>query len=566
MVRTRCRGDRLPAVLGGLAAVTAIANLASALTPGLASRISLLEAVMPDGAADLAHALSVPASAALLVVAWSLVNRRRRGYLAAVALLVTLGLLNLIKGLDVEEALVSWGLAGLLIWGRRAFHVAGCPHSARAALARLPVIALGVSAVAVATAWLSRGFGPDGPSDSFDPVARGFEILSGAPSPADIGRPQAMLLHTVAALVIVAFVVAVAPFFRALAPSAAHVAQHRRRALSLVRLHGTDTLSFFTMRKDVSYLFSPDARGFLAYRVESGVMMVSGDPVGPPDALPAVVRAARTHADLYGLRLGVVGARTEMRDLWARAGLKSLYLGDEALIDTAAFSLTGRPIRKVRQSVTRLTRAGFTTELRELGDLTDGEIGALERIAREGLEGKPERGFSMALDQLGGPDQTDSLVVIARDDTGVIRGFLHFVPCYGRSAVSLSFMRRQLDTPNGLTEFMICHAIEALGRRDVREVSLNFAAFARLMHAPQSLREKLFGAILRRFDRTFAVESLYRFNARFFPRWEPRYLCFCGPFGLVRTGLAALWVEGQVPKPVVTGRRREPAREHALIQ
>ena len=50
----------------------------------------------------------------------------------------------------------------------------------------------------------------------------------------------------------------------------------------LVRLHGDDTLAFFKFRRDIHYLFDADAAAFLAYRVEGGVLLCSGDPVGRP--------------------------------------------------------------------------------------------------------------------------------------------------------------------------------------------------------------------------------------------------------------------------------------------
>ena len=42
--------------------------------------------------------------------------------------------------------------------------------------------------------------------------------------------------------------------------------------------------------------------------------------------------------------------------------------------------------------------------------------------------------------------------------------------------MSLSFMRRDRETPNGLTEFLVVSAIQLLGERGIEELSLNFAA------------------------------------------------------------------------------------------
>jgi lysyl-tRNA synthetase class 2 len=233
-----------------------------------------------------------------------------------------------------------------------------------------------------------------------------------------------------------------------------------------------------------------------------------------------------------------------------------LYLGDEAVIELEHFSLEGRPIRKVRQSVTRLGKAGYTAELAEVGQLDQAALAAIEDVLERGRQGAPERGFSMAMDSVCGQHGLQTSVLLARDSEGRIRGVLHFVPCFGRSAVSLSFMRRDPETPNGLTEFMVARATELLREQGVKEMSLNFATFARWMHSPTRWHERVLGRLVALANPFFQIESLYRFNAKFFPRWEPRYLIYDGAFGLPRAALAAMWAEGQLPKPALrTGRR-----------
>jgi lysyl-tRNA synthetase class 2 len=347
-------------------------------------------------------------------------------------------------------------------------------------------------------------------------------------------------------------------------PVRAVSAPPRDLARRLVRQYGHDTLSAFKLRADVQTLVSEDGRAFLSYRVERGVLLVSGDPVGASDALGGLLRRLCAYAAARDLRIGVVGASAQFAELAREAGLHALYLGDEAIVATAGFSLGGKPIKKVRQAVNRLVRAGYGCELRLVGSLDAAELDELESVSARWRAGAPERGFSMAMDGLRGEHLADSVVIVARDGDERIRGFLHFVPTYGRAAMSLSAMRRDRDTPNGLTDFLVVRAIQLLGAQGCEELSLNFAAFARWLHSPAGRVERLLARIIRWANPYFQIESLYSFNAKFFPRWQPRYLLHEGVGALPRTALAALWAEGQLPRPALPARLRRPPRDPAL--
>jgi lysyl-tRNA synthetase class 2 len=532
--------------------VIATVDLLSALTPNARWRGHVLLRVEAVQELQVFHALAIPVAATLFICAYYLYRRRLRALRLAVALLLALTLFNVLKGFDFEEAIGDLAVATLLWWGRESFYVEHDPLGRRAALLRAPLVALTALLVSFLLV-LSAA-----PHASLDLVVRETsDLLLWKRGPIvfhdELGRLDlAIGLLGIAALAAIAYLA-----FRPLAaPRDLPEREVRELARELVRAHGSDTLAYFKLRRDKHYLFTDDHRAFVGYRIENRVLVVSGDPVGPSEATPELLAKLAGFAERRGLRIAAIGVGKASRAEFENLGLRSFYIGDEALVETRTFSLEGRSIRKVRQSVSRLERAAYRCQLVCPSELSDDQFSEVADAATRWLAGKAERGFSMALDTPA-PDDHETLLLLARDEAGALRGLLHFVPTYGHPAASLSSMRRDPTAPNGLTEYMVVNAIELLAARGIEEVSLNFAAFARLLHSPSGMVERMLGRLLVSADAYFQIERLYRFNAKFSPRWEARYLMHEGALSLPRTALAALWVEGQLPHP----RRRRSTRE-----
>lgn len=538
-------------------ALIALVNIASALTPDIAWRGHLLLSLEGVGTVRFFHALALPFGTGLLLTVPYLLKHRRRAVTVAVAILAIAGMINMLKGLDFEESIAGWIVAAGLFAGRRHFDVVQSPISLRSAIWRVPLLgALGIVLISVAD-WIEHGRRTrlDNVVDESTALLQGHDhgplrfeahtatILDHRFEFAWI--PLGVHFLELGTLLSIAYVV-----FRPLAvPRALPGALTRRLAADVVRRHGSDTLSFFKLRRDNLYFFNADASAFVGYQIDSGVLLLSGDPVGPPERFEELLAAVRGFAHSRGLRLGAIGASARLRELYGAVGLRTMYIGDEAVVETEGFSLEGRAIRKVRQSVNRLAKHGYSAELQTLADLDADTLVQIEDVLVTARQGRPEIGFSMGMDAIHGANDCDTLFLVARDPDNRVRAFLHFVPCYGRAAVSLSLMRRDPATPNGLMEFLVVRGIETLRQRGIAELSLNFATGARWIHEPRNLLERLAGKLVMGLDRYLQLESLYRFNAKFAPRWEPRYLAFEGWRRLPRTGLAAIWVEGQLPKP-----------------
>jgi lysyl-tRNA synthetase, class II len=545
--------DDVPAVAAFATAAVGLVDLMSAVTPNVSWRGRELVHLEPVTVMRNAHALAVPASVALILTAYYLYRRRARALHLAITLLLALSVFDVLKGLDYDEAILTLGCAALLWFSRSSFSASHEPGTFRSALAQVPL--LGLAAFAASLTVVAFAAPSSEPVGAI--VRETADLLLWQPGPFGFHDELARTGLAVELISILAVLTAAYVLFRPLAaPRDLPDAELRRMAAQLVREHGTDTLSFFKLRGDKHYLFDPSGRAFVGYRAENGVLMISGDPVGEPEAVEGLMRSIVEFSEERSLRIAALGVSSAGRELFQAAGLRGIYIGDEAIVDTAAFSVEGRGIRKVRQSVTRLEKGGYEARVAPLGELGEDVLAELESVGNDWRRGAPERGFSMAMDSLRNPQCEKTLVVYAADSSGRVGGFLQFVPTYGRDAVSLSLMRRRHDTPNGLTEFMIVKAIEALRDRGVAEVSLNFAAFARLFRAPDGVLERTAARVIGFGDTWFQLERLYRFNAKFFPRWEPRYFMYERRLGLPRAGIAALSLEGQLPKPVLPGSRR----------
>jgi len=497
------------------AALAGLIGIVSALTPEFADRYDLVRGVLPPGLPEAARVIALAFGIALVWLARGLSRRKQRAWQLAVVVVAVAAAAHLAKGLDVEEAGVSLVLLGALWRYRREFTAPGDAAVLRP-LARVLVMLAVVAAL----------FGLRETLVVSDDIENALVLLG--------------VLLTFRALYL---------WFHPLGDSGPHTDAEHAQARAVVRHQGRDSLAYFALRRDKRFLFSPSRRTFLAYRVVNGSALVSGDPIGEPEEIEDLLREFRRIARAAGWRVAALGASEKLVPLYRRLGFHAVYLGDEAVVRPAEFSLDGRPIRKVRQSVTRLRKAGYTVRALPVDEVDADLRREIASVSAEWRGRWPERGFTMAMDALWA--YPDSVLVIAEDVGGRIGGFLHLVPSPACDGWSLATMRRRRDTPNGLMEFLIVEAIAWARAHDVTELSLNFAVFAKALRATHDspLGLRALRTVLLRFDRFFQLERLHSFNRKFFPVWRPRFVCFERWTDAPLVGLAYLHVEQLLTPP-----------------
>ncbi|HXR71479.1 MAG TPA: phosphatidylglycerol lysyltransferase domain-containing protein [Actinocrinis sp.] len=511
-----------------------------------------------------AVAASLIVGVLLVSLAHALRRRKHRAWMGVVALLTTSIAVHLIRREPFGGIALYFLVLVLLIVYRKEFYALSDPKSRWRAIWTFWAMLVGAVAIGLAlvSARGDRIIGHANLLDRLNHVALGLAGISG-PMHFRGDNYGDYIYFSLFGLGLLTVLVTLYLFLRPAEPAARLTADQEVEIRSLLQRHGQrDSLGYFALRRDKSVLFSPTGKSCIAYRVVSGVMLASGDPIGDPEAWPGAIRAFVERAERYAWIPAVMGCSEQAGEIWHReAGMDALELGDEAVVEVADFSLDGRPMRNVRQMVNRIERQGYACQVRRLRDIPSEEVVLIRRLACDGRSTETERGFSMALGRFGDPSDGDCVVVTATKD-GEIRAVLNFVP-WGKDGLSLDLMRRDRSADPGLNELMIVAALREAKTLGVKRMSLNFAVFRSALERGERIGA---GPVLRRWrgllvflSRWFQIESLYRFNAKFRPVWEPRFVAFRQTRDLPRIALAALEAEAFLVLPSLL--RRGPKEE-----
>ncbi|HLK01828.1 MAG TPA: phosphatidylglycerol lysyltransferase domain-containing protein [Streptosporangiaceae bacterium] len=564
----------MPAVAALLTLLIGLADVYTVFRP-LPQHLGRLKVYVPGTVTNVTRSADVIVGLLLLLLSHGLRRRKKRAWQAVTGLLAFDCGIHFFHwhhvGFGPILALtIALGLLFILVYFREEFYAQGDLRNRWKAF-----WVGGWLIVADLVIGLGYIYGLGGLADDYSPWQRVQEVVYGLVGVSGVveweNPARADLFNDMTtALGIFTLIVTVYLFLRPAEPQPRLSRNDSERIRELLDKHGDrDSLGYFALRDDKSVLWSPTGKACICYRVVSGVMLASGDPIGDPEAWPGVIGPFLDEAARHAWAPAVMGCSELGAEVWVReGGLTALELGDEAIVEVADFSLSGRSMRNVRQMVSRVARSGYTAEVRRVGDLQRAEVDQIIEVA-DSWRGTPtERGFSMALGRIGATGDDDCVLVTAKQD-GVIKAVLQLVP-WGTDGLSLDLMRRDRNAQPGLNDFLIVETIKAASALGVKRLSLNFAVFRAALERGERIGAgpvlRVWRKILVFMSRWFQIESLYKFNAKFSPQWQPRFFVFTGAKDTPRVALAALEAEAFLVWPKVRLRRlgRQVARKLGL--
>lgn len=299
----------------------------------------------------------------------------------------------------------------------------------------------------------------------------------------------------------------------------------------------------------------------VAHAVYSGVCLVSPDPVGPPAQRESAWRSFRDFADSNGWSLAVLGASEDWLPIYRATGMHDLYVGDEAVVKVENFSLEGGRFKGLRQAVKRVSRYGYTISFHDPARVPPDLALELQEVMTKSRRGGVERGFSMTLGRIFDAADAGLLLAVVHgpDPSGASApgpavAFCQYVPAPAIKGFSLDLMRRDnCEHPNGLIDFAIVETIKYLADQGYQGLGLNFATMRAVLagEAGDGVTQRVQAWLVKRMSGSMQIESLWRFNAKFDPEWQPRYAVYDAPEHALTAALAVARAESFWELPLI---------------
>jgi phosphatidylglycerol lysyltransferase len=532
------RRARISAEAGGvhliaiLTAITGFVNVVSVLSPALADRMALLRRFLPLEVRHGSHLAATLAGFALLLLAVNLWRRKQTAWFLTLVALLVAAIGNLLKGLDYEVAALAVALGVVLFAMRSHYHARSDPPSIRTAgFVALAALVFTLAYGAVGFDLLDRHFGV-----TFDLLSALRQTVvmftqfstTGVQPVTGFGRYFINSIYLVAASTLGYSLYLLGQPVLVRQPS---TPSDRARARAIVEQHGASALARIALLDDKSYFFSSGG-SCIAFVVKGRVALALGDPIGPAGDFPGALAGFKTFCECNDWQPAFYQTPPETLDVYSAAGFSALRIGQEAIVDLAAFTTEGSAGKEWRNTNNRLTKLGLRVETHH-PPLSRPLMDELRIVSDAWLTMMRGTELRFATGWFDDDYIRKSTVLCVHRPEGDISAFANLVPEYRRKEAAVDLMRHLPDVENGTMDFLFVGLFTFARAEGLSSFSLGLSALAGVgEHSAAPRTERALRYIYENVNRFYNFKGLHAYKEKFHPRWEPRFLIYPGPASL----------------------------------
>lgn len=307
---------------------------------------------------------------------------------------------------------------------------------------------------------------------------------------------------------------------------------NRDSALKLLGQGSNDSEDFFKIWPTDKSYFSGERENHqatIAYRVQRGVALVVGDPIGKKNYREQLVIDFVDFSRLNDWLPAFIHLPKSSLELYRQQNFATQKIGEEAVVDVTEFCKTTSRNKYFRQIKNKFDRQGYSWEL-----LTPPhQITTIERLREVSsdwltLPGRQERGFVMGYFSEDYLQQCNLLV--ARDSAGMIQAFINQVPTYQSKESNYDLLRHTSKSLGNVNDYLLMAFFQTAQQQGFRAVNLGLCPLSGLVKQSdeKSVINSVMAFVYSNGDRFYSFNGLRRFKSKYEPTWRSRYIAYKG--------------------------------------
>jgi uncharacterized protein (TIRG00374 family) len=319
------------------------------------------------------------------------------------------------------------------------------------------------------------------------------------------------------------------------APGEATDEEHQR-ARGIVLAHGRSSQAHLALIPDKTYYFTPGG-SLLAYTVCGPTAVTLGDPIGPLEDAESAIRGFLEYCQKNSWMAVFSMVESDYLEIYRRAGLVSMCLGHEAVVDLTTFTLKGNNHSTLRKRFNRFVREGYRLVVCA-PPISDAILRDLRVISDEWLEMTHTKEQRFFLARFEEDYVRQEHIVLVYNPEGEIKAFANLAPEYQRKGLSIDLMRRRKQFESGTMDFLFVSLLFWGREQGYASFNLGLSPLFGMERIPNlSWIERILG-LVHKIGRLREYKGLHAFKVKFRPTWRPLFMVYPGHVNLARAGLA----------------------------
>lgn len=512
----------IPHIIAILVLGVGVMDIISAILPATLDRWKIIQDILPLGVIRTTRTLSLIGGIFLLYLGRALWNQKKRAWtLATLTLVVTL-FFHLSKGLDIEETIISLIIIFILWYFRSLYFVESHRTKYISAILRslIILIVLFVYTLGGYTLLKSSFFGTENIRSLrseyiYDATGIGTDQLLPA------NRFAHWFENSISLFSVIAVLAAIAALFEPAFEKSLSTEEEKKQLLNLIGVKGEES-SYFALMDDKSLWFDESRSSAIAYKKIGKYALILGEPIGENDLVGTSWQFQEKMIKLGG---DTIWYNMRGTDLASKLGMIPVKIGEDAILSTMLFSLSGPALKDVRNAVSHTSKLGLNYVWYRMSEIPWGDLKLINDIYENWTRNKKIPPLTFSLGFYPFPVITEGLVLLVKDNSGLLLGVLSFFPYHQRKSYELDLMMRAKSTPSGVIESAIVHAVDYFKAIDVTELNLGMAPLSNIeFMGSNKLMSSIRNLLMSQFNKFYQYKSLAEFKKKFDPIWRPKYI------------------------------------------